>query len=78
MTNIIDNIFSLFGVDFFSILWNFIKAIGNFFITIYTTISHFLAYLYTFNPIIGTIFLLGVSFSLFFGILKLIKLIPML
>ena len=71
------DILNLFGLDFLTIIWDFIKSIGSFFVTVFTTISSFLAYLYAFNPIVATVMLLAVAVSLFLGVLKIIKLIPM-
>ena len=71
------DLINLFGLDFFGIIWNFVQSILNFFVTIYITISNFLAYLYLFNPIVATIFLLGICVGMFLGVLKIIKLIPM-
>jgi hypothetical protein len=71
------DLLSLFGLDFLTIIWDFIKSILDFFVTIFTTISSFLGYLYSFNPVIAVIMLCAVAVSLFLGVLKIIKLIPM-
>lgn len=68
----------LFGIDMPTI-FKPIKAIIEIIVSLYTTLIHAFAYVWTFNPIIGSLLLATFAFLLFYGLLKLLKaLVPFL
>ena len=74
MTEIIE----LFQFDIFDWGWNIIINLGKFLTSMFIGIVRLISLIITINPIIAAIFIIMLIVGVFMGILKLIKLIPIL
>lgn len=74
----IEQILELFGLDFFSSIWNFVSSLFNLLKTGLQMCFELLSYIYLLNPIISVILIIGMLFGVLLGLLSLIKQIPFL
>lgn len=70
-------LFDIFGFDIFDLIWNFIQSIAEFIVTVYNILVTLFSYVYIFNPVVAGIMIVGFAIGALFGILKIIKLIPL-
>lgn len=64
--------------DIFNWGWNIIVNLGKFLTSMFAGMVRLISLIITINPIIAAIFIIMLIVGIFMGILKLIKLIPIL
>ena len=69
-------ILEFLGFDIFTVIIDFIDSIQNFIGSILNFLLTFVSYTVNIHPVIFALFMLGLVFSVVFGILKLINLLP--
>lgn len=56
-------ILELLGLDFLTIIWNFVRSAYEFFIALIRYAIEFTSWLYVLNPVIACALLLAIGFS---------------
>ena len=73
-----EELLEFLGFDIIQWAWEIITSLGRFLFGMFSSIVNLISLTLEINPIISVIFILMLAVGIFIGILKLIKLIPVL